>query len=497
MEIKDPLKTQSITARLSGLDIKSAKLSLNQQLVAEVVKRLDNGQHLLKIGSQQISTRLDQKFVPGQKLLIEILKLSDPTTVKIIPSTDNSTKLSNIIRTLLPQQNSSGPLFQTIKTIINASQSINNLPASIVKLLSQIDRATLDKNQIRQAGVLKRTISNSGLFFEAKLLNSSSANIANLLQSDFKAQLLKLRLVLNNLLDDKSSKTTANSTPNTSSKLETKAELTYAAQVKPQNLKAINTKLNLQQYREANFAEINKKTPIDNSKPANAIDSQIKISKMFKALGTQTETKQLNVELTKLNIDKSQLLDLNLPLRGLFPQAQLSHALSLKQFESTDNLLRYLLRQVEGTIARVQIAQINSAPQENDTKHSWLFEIPVKRQAETSLFQFRIEYEDQAQEQDGKQNQNETEKKWAVCIAFDIKNLGTVHVKLQLHKSNVSSHFWLKENETLKLFQDNITELKSRFEDRGFEVDQLLCHSGTPNEENSDTDLSTYLDEKA
>lgn len=486
MEIHDNPKPAVLTARLSGLNLKNQNFTTNQQLSAEVVKRLDNGQHLLKVQDQLISTHLDKALKPGQKLQIEILRLADPATVKIVTREPDKFNLAKTLRTLLPQQKPLTPLFQTISRVLSENTVKPSLPAALLNMLKHIQAQTIDSSQLKNSAILKQAMQNSGLFFDNRIAAGNSQSLGNFLENDLKANLLRLKALLVKLNQSQPAPGSNNSTSRAT---------TYSPATQLPPIPGKENGLGLQQYRLAAQAADSSNTK--SAAPLNSLNEQLKISELLKTTNQSNETKS-NASLNLIRQLESQLkqLDALPPLRQFFPQAQAAEMISAKHFDSTDNLLRFLLRQVDGVLARMQITQLGSVPQENDSKTPWLFEIPIRRQDETTVFQLRVEYEEQPEHKD-KEQTDEQPKQWSVQLAFELAGLGAVHVKLSLQAEQVSSQFWLQEAATLGLFEQHLPHLKTRFEALGFDIGNLSCCAGLPhNLADSESD-NDYLDEQA
>jgi len=507
MEIQGPPKPNTLYARLSGVEIKAANLLSNQQITAVVIKRLDNGQYLLKIANQLVSTQLGIEIAPGKKILVEILKLSEPIKLETTVKPKQISDISKILRTLLPIQLSATKLFLVTNEVLKNSNYSNLLPKEILNLLNKLQTRSIDYKTITHANTLKQAVKNSGVFFEAKLVNNITTQDSNainsIIKNDFKALLLQLNTALTSSVQVKQNvaQTISN---NQSVNKQNDKELTYSLNMTTLKPKETSqTKTSLQQYTGAVVNTSSKQS--DSQQTLNNLSKQIQTSFNLKAISQEPVSPALFNELLKLKTDKNDLQELNPLLRSLFPLMQNSHnnqTIELKNLKSTDSLLRYLLKQVDGSLARIQVTQINSSPQETETKTPWLFEIPIKKQDETNLFQFKIEYEKvqtTEEEPEKDQSENHDEKQWTVKLTFDLKGLGPVSITLKLNDKNINTHFWIKEKPTLTLFENNLHELQQRLEALGFNVNQLFCHAGVSSPENStdNTDTHNYLDEQA
>lgn len=164
------------------------------------------------------------------------------------------------------------------------------------------------------------------------------------------------------------------------------------------------------------------------------------------------------------------------PLRSAFPQPPGPSLPTLGSNPSAEHIRAELLRQTEGALARLQLAQLSSLPAEHEQRTVWVTELPVWNGIDSDIFGLRIERDDGSRA--GKERRGST---WTVSLAFDLPGLGPVRARIGLSGEQVvSAAFWAEQPETTRLFQEHLADLQRQFEAAGFEVGVLACHSGTP-----------------
>jgi hypothetical protein len=151
-----------------------------------------------------------------------------------------------------------------------------------------------------------------------------------------------------------------------------------------------------------------------------------------------------------------------------------------------------LLRQSEGSLARVQTHQLNSLPSEDGTRQVWQFEIPIQHRERIDDFLIRLE-----QERVRKEGQDETI--WKLTLNFDIQPLGPVAARLSLQGEEISSLFQAEQAESAALIERHLPQLNDALIRAGLKVGRLHAHHGEITEDVSGTQAPsvTLLDERA
>ncbi|VAX01033.1 hypothetical protein MNBD_GAMMA20-1897, partial [hydrothermal vent metagenome] len=86
--------------------------------------------------------------------------------------------------------------------------------------------------------------------------------------------------------------------------------------------------------------------------------------------------------------------------------------------------LQELLRQVDGSLARIQLSQL-AANAEDDGRRSWLLDLPLRHGDQFDLLQIRID-----KERGGKGRG--ADSLWSVTLAVELDGLGEIHIRVTL-----------------------------------------------------------------
>ncbi|RLJ17218.1 flagellar hook-length control protein FliK [bacterium endosymbiont of Escarpia laminata] len=199
----------------------------------------------------------------------------------------------------------------------------------------------------------------------------------------------------------------------------------------------------------------------------------------------------------KLNLLRLfELINTLLPGKGLNPQ-QSAAALAASDSSGTplppDSPLRFLLdllKQLDGGLARIQSNQLASLPQEDPTRQTWQFELPIRHNEQLDVFRIRL------QKEPGKSGEKE-DAVWSLTLRMNLEPLGPMRVQLRLQGEAISSVLWAEQAETTSLIQNNLEKLRSALEKAGLDVTKLEAYQGkSEGDEQLPRGLS-LLDEKA
>lgn len=164
------------------------------------------------------------------------------------------------------------------------------------------------------------------------------------------------------------------------------------------------------------------------------------------------------------------------PLRDQAPLAQPRVAPSVVQLlENNASLIRIvqeLAAQIEGALARVQVAQIASLPGDQAPTQVWAAEVPVRHEQQTDLFQFRIEHR--------RASGAQADEYWSITFAFELEELGAMRARVVFYQQELSATLWAEREATARKFKERLAELRKRIEDHGLPVRSLDCLHGIP-----------------
>lgn len=154
---------------------------------------------LVEIDHSQLKS-LPQNLAAGTSVTLETLDSDSETAFYIVPKTPVFTRESfNIlVKQLLPQHQSPTVLLDQLNTRLAQLKDSENLPQALKNLIQSIVQE-LPEEPPQNAQTVKTSVTESGLFLEAKLAHTKTLPEPNL-DGDFKAKLLKLNDSLQHLL---------------------------------------------------------------------------------------------------------------------------------------------------------------------------------------------------------------------------------------------------------------------------------------------------------
>ena len=146
-----------------------------------------------------------------------------------------------------------------------------------------------------------------------------------------------------------------------------------------------------------------------------------------------------------------------------------------------NNDLGSLLRLTAALLSRIQHHQFQSLGQtqsfaDGSTQTTWQLEIPMRDGHQFNHVQMRIQRDNPPPNA----KQGEPTPQWEVRLSFNLEELGSLQAIARLRKDKVSSEFWAEQATTLKLVNNELTELRDRLLAKGLDVGELSCHRGTP-----------------
>ncbi len=231
------------------------------------------------------------------------------------------------------------------------------------------------------------------------------------------------------------------------------------------------------------------------------------LSRIFRETGLLMESHLLRGNITSGDL-KANLLRvlsqlhtiLNLPAGKAparhtgFPGTPLPRTPPELHQSSSDQLQRSLLRelavQTEGALARIQLNQLTSLPSGEREAQIWQFDLPLRQDDRTEVFQIRITKEkpsDTASDTPG----------WTLSIRFNLSPLGTIEVRLAFAGATVSTHFWAEREDTRVRIERQLPQLQRAFARSGLSAARFTVHQGMPPEPPPVTPGSPILDVKA
>jgi len=198
LEINKPLngglKLASQEVKLAKLDL---ALYLGQALKAVVLTPLTNGEVTVNINGQTVNAKTTHQFTPGEAVDVKVVSTEDEIVLQVqqapLQNLSPQKTLQNALLQTLPNQAPPTNLLDNLEQLLETEQTtqqINKLPPQIVQQIKTLLATIPGINQLPQQ--ILKVIDQSGLFLESTLLNWQEGMPKEGLQTDLKAQYLKL-----------------------------------------------------------------------------------------------------------------------------------------------------------------------------------------------------------------------------------------------------------------------------------------------------------------
>ncbi len=460
MEIK---KTPPTPAPQTATQQKATahSLQVGQTLKAVVIESLKNSVKL-RVGNTLLQAPTSKQHQSGETLTLTVVRTGEKPLLRVtlpppLLTTQQSSSVQNAtLKVLLPKQ---APLTPLLANLLAISQLKTQLISPLTPEISNSVRKLIENithvDKIGDPKELRRAILDSGILLEKKLANlqqaqsvitpanrtSSTTSQAQAMGQDFKANLAQLLDVLRQTPANQgtSSKpplplSTQDTSiiPNTSSNTR-QPHTTPNQSVKEQLLRLLNT-------------------------PSNRTNSE-------------ESTRSTPLRLAELTTSSSRIpipFFSHLPLQ---PQKRQSPTLVLLQHR--DQIINELIRQSENSIARVQLSQLASMPQESNTSQSWAFELPLRHSENIDVVQLRIEKENPKEDE-------EQDSRWRITLTLDLPAIGTIYATITVQGEQTSTILWAEEENTARLIDSNLQLLRDALDKHGVSSDEINCQHGSP-----------------
>ncbi len=133
-----------------------------------------------------------------------------------------------------------------------------------------------------------------------------------------------------------------------------------------------------------------------------------------------------------------------------------------------------LSKQVESSIARVEVNQSKAIVTHDNQSPVWSIELPVKDKQDIDLLQLDIQADKDSN------SDNEKDQLWTVNLKIDFENIGSISARLSLVDKEVNATLW-SENETLSgLINNNLNLLNNQIEKQGLSAGKIVCLDEIP-----------------
>ncbi len=160
----------------------------------------------------------------------------------------------------------------------------------------------------------------------------------------------------------------------------------------------------------------------------------------------------------------------------LTPQARLPNLFPGQTDEDLQAFIGTLRQHVRGTLARINIAVLESHPlalAQTPTTLAWMIELPLQTQGGYDLLALRIHREPSTNV-----TFQPSAHAWRLAFAMDLPKLGPVEGEVSLAGDNVDVTLWVERNTTQQRLQGMIDGIASNLREVGLKPQRLHCHVG-------------------
>jgi hypothetical protein len=184
--------------------------------------------------------------------------------------------------------------------------------------------------------------------------------------------------------------------------------------------------------------------------------------------------------------DEAELVRNNVPpppLSGALPAAQPVAAARLTKNASPETVMRQLLSDSDGAIARQTLLQLASLPQQGDasggrldpTAPRWNFEIPfATAQGTTAMAQFEIS-------RDGGDTEREAAQRiWRARFSLNVEPAGPVHALISLSGARTSVRMWAERPATADQLRAGVSQLSQALARAELQPGEIVVRDGAP-----------------
>lgn len=401
---------------------------------------------LLRLGQHLLESRTPITLKDGETIQLVVKQMGIEPLLGIKSQISTRETIVQLLRSFINNQQDIKPLIEISQKLLTTETLDTDIKIRLQQLVDSIARP-------QQAGdyrQLKTLIQNSGIFLEPRLLNSQSTELKQgSINQDIKNQLQVIRQLI-----EKELPVIKNASENKAPKLE---------QIVSQYLKGEISLKELAQFFTSRLPAdkiqilINQLQASQNLTPVTKELLPLSIEQLLTHIQTQPNSKNL--------IDTLITLILKLPA------------------------LSNLKNNVDSLLNKITSQQLLPLAKDADTPQFFLFDLPVKQNKETTVFQFRIDKE--------KNKSSDDEANWNVSINFEFEELGPIQAKIILSKKSISTLFHADRPVTANKIKAHLHLLESAFKIAGFTIDNIsVLEKRIQQPRNIPRDIH-FLDEKA
>jgi hypothetical protein len=415
-----------------GLQALGRGMAPGQILNARVLEQTPEGGLRLQLGNQTLRASLPDlpRLLPGDSLSLQLISLNKTPQLRVLGFSSQNSPENLLLRQLLPRQGSLQQLLQTLNPTPPGSapgQGQPLPPAQASPLPQPLQQALQQAINQKLNQTLRPTVQptlQQALNPSAPAQAQPSTNAASVLQqlsgTPLEQNLKPLVEILNNhrLDPDRLSETLVR-----------------------------GLILNSGLFLEANLAR-------KREEPADLKSALLRLVTQLRS-GAETQPNNSLV---------------NLLYQRLQPQGDKGSASPLS--ERQQQLLNQLRGSAEGALAKVEIRQLNSLQQSDDSRQTWQLTLPLLDQQRIKDLELQIQRDKERQEQGGQGDS------WTVNLHFDFDSSGPMDVRIQLKQEEIGVVFWAQWPKTLQRLGQLLPKLERSLKKAGLSLTQLSAYPG-------------------
>lgn len=503
----------------------SGTWQVGQILKAVALPTTASGQTQLQIGQQLVQTQSPIPLQTGQTLALQVQSLTPQPLLQILAGI-RSDPVADAVRTILPKQGSVTALLNNLSQLVGARQP--TLPPLLQELGQTVLRQVPEPQTVSNAPGLRQALDQSGLFLEAQLRAAAGGGGRVDFSGDFKANLLRLVQLVRNWPGLPSPSSGARPTspavptaptggvvPTGSTVVPAGTVPTAGATTTPlpatpggplptaTTAGAAGTPLPAAPPQQTVAAP---PTSAGQTASPNTATTPTTTARGLQASTPLPPTAAAPTGVTGITgapagpLGAAPALIANVvltppapPMRGQAPLPQAAVQATLQALDPATTLRAELQAQAEAAVARMQLTQLASLPQDKDSGLEWLFDLPIRRGENTDAWSLQVR-------RDGGQGKDEANRapSWTVQLAFDLPGLGPMQARVMLRGEQISTWFWATQAQTVPFLDQHLHELRKELESAGLEVAELSCQQGCiPKAPDQTESGPSILDERA
>lgn len=437
MQITDPFNNPRLFIEQTRSEALN-QLRAGQIVTAQVIKPTTNGGAQIDIGGIKLPVQTGVKLEIGQQLALNVIKGGKAPELQLIRNTTPEAIQALALKQILPQQLPIHQLLDTLKMLNTALPVHGDAAVTKEEMIVTLVRELLQLSG--NAGAQPNTPQQTGR-------SQPEINLQNLLT-------------------------------------------TLQTIVQQPTAKNGNGTLNqlLSQISQL----------VDHTLPGNSPVTAARVEQAFQQSGLFLESRLLGNNLLGLDF-KASLLKLIAELQTLtLVNPVMADSVDIKTADTATTLqllaariFSELQKLTEGALARVQLHQLASLPQEeNSLRQIWQFELPIPHADGHDNFFIQFERENN--------RADPSAAHWSVTLNFDIPPAGPISAKINLTGDVISSHFTAERAEGVDRLQQVLPKLSEAFEKAGLIVGRLSAHQGKTKKNHEPPPQSfPLLDERA